>query len=81
LGENQEKDHRFGLHQLRNCLALLLLTRSEEEEDGSCDRIKNSGGDVVRGREFHDRTRQEASGRRKIEISRLHLLNTSNLAG
>jgi hypothetical protein len=30
-------------------LALLLGTSSEKEEDGSRDRIKNSGRDVVRG--------------------------------
>ena len=62
-------------------LALLLRTRSEKEEDGSCDRIKNGGGDVVRGQEFDDRTRQKAGGRRKVEISGLHLLNTSNVEG
>ncbi len=60
---------------------LLLRTRSEKEEDGSRDRIKNGGGDVVRGREFDDRTRQEAGGRRKVEISRLHLLNTNAVEG
>jgi hypothetical protein len=35
----------------------------------------------VRGREFDDRTRQEAGGRRKVEISRLHLLNTNAVEG
>ena len=62
-------------------LALLLRTRSEKEEDDSRDRIKNSGRDVVRGQEFYDRPRQEAGGRRKVEISGLHLLNTSNVEG
>ncbi len=57
-------------------LGLLLRNRSEKEEDGSCDRIKNGGGDVTWGQEFNDRTRQEADGRRKVEISGLHLLNT-----
>ena len=62
-------------------LALPLRTCSEKEEDGSCDRIKNGGRDVVWGQAFHDRTRQEAGGRRKVEISGLHLLNTSNVEG
>jgi hypothetical protein len=35
----------------------------------------------VRGQEFHDRTRQEAGGRRKVEISGLHLLNTKAVEG
>ncbi len=60
---------------------MLLRTGSEKEEDGTRDRIKNGGSDIVRGQELYDRTCQKAGGRRKVEISGLHLLNTSNVEG
>jgi hypothetical protein len=81
LGRKPRKGYRFDLHQLRNCLALLLRTRSEKEEDGSGDRIKNGGGYVVRGPEFDNRTREKADGCRKVEISGLHLLNSNAVNG
>ena len=54
-----------------------LRTCSEKEEDATCGRIDNGGSDVALGTGIPSRNREEASGRRKIEISELHLLNTN----
>ena len=53
-------------------LCALLRTHSEEEENGSCERIENGGSDVMWTREFHDRANQKGYGCRKVEIFGLH---------